>query len=125
MSTDPTAAEIEAGARAILRANLDAAPDPWTATEQVLAAVLPDHDARVRAEHEQALREAGWQPEEAQWERVSRETGNINRARAEERARVAEEIARHLEERGDRSTGIPPFRAAEIARQHATTREDP
>jgi hypothetical protein len=46
---------------------------------------------------------AGWQPK-----------------RWAPRARVAEEIARHFEERGEHSTGIPPFRAAQIARQHST-----
>lgn len=45
-AVDP--AEIEAGAEAIRRANPHAAPQPTEAAEQVLRAVLPDHDAQVR-----------------------------------------------------------------------------
>ena len=56
---------------------------------QVLAAVLPDHDARVRAD---------------------------------ERRRVAEEIARAIEVH---PMLIGRSEAATVARQHATTREEP
>ena len=56
MSTDPTPAEVEAGAKAFAEEALDSA-GRWTdraipreVATAVLRAVLPDHDARLRAQ---------------------------------------------------------------------------
>lgn len=56
MQPDPTAvdpAEIEAGAAAITRLGIAIGPHMrQVIAAAVLRAVLPDHDAQVRAEHE-------------------------------------------------------------------------
>lgn len=51
--SEPTPAEIEAGARALDRHM--GITLPYVATQLVLRAVLPDHDARVRADAAQQM----------------------------------------------------------------------
>lgn len=93
MPADPfNDVELEAGARAV--AALYRMPKPERFDRQiaaaVLAAALPDHDARVRAD---------------------------------ERARVAEEIAQAIEE-ATRHVDVTAAEMARTARAHTTTEED-
>lgn len=56
MTSDPTPAEIEAGAQALVRQAGEHPVLTWeTIVTIVLRAVLPDHDARVRAEVAEAI----------------------------------------------------------------------
>ena len=68
---DPTPAEIEAGAAAADEVMCQELPAPHEVAEAVLRAVLPGHDARVRAEVAEAVAELRPpnQPEGRTWER--------------------------------------------------------
>lgn len=66
MTSEPTPAEIEAGGAVVVRwldgiglpGNLVTAVRPYAIAREVLAAVLPEHDARVRAETAEAIAKA-------------------------------------------------------------------
>ena len=94
---DPTPAEIEAGADA-LDPDTEMRPIAEATAERVLRAVLPDHDARVRAD----------------------ERAKVARAIASE---LAEEYNRMVSD-GLAVAATPYGNAAAIARNHATPPEE-
>lgn len=104
--SDPTPADVEAGTRALLA--MGGLPTPAQMAEVVLAAVLVDRDARVRADGAQAMLDwlavrgqsamPGWLLEAAEAEigEVVTQPATVQVAAAV-RAKVAEQIARDIE----------------------------